>query len=265
VIIEGDSMIDTLASKSPDGLHGWADSTGNMTLTSFSKYGCGVVRGGMQLYAEKIEKVGVAGAQCQTDWAQGYTNDLDGMNPDTGRPFPDHVQPQVVLGMFGVWDVLNKQLPGDDQWRHIGDPLYDGYFVREMSRAMDLLASRGAIVIWMTSPPVQTGITEKVPADQQPENDPARMDRLNELVKEIAATRPHVRVIDLAAHMAQRPQGALVLSERTDGIHWTRAAATDLAPWVGEQVIQTYTQAWNEINDVQSAAASSSTSSTSGS
>jgi len=126
---------------------------------------------------------------------------------------------------------------------------------------MDELTAHGSILIWLTHPQIQTGITEHL-TDEQPESDPARMRRLNEIVNQVAATRPHVRVLDLAGYMASRPQGELDLAERPDGIHWNDESNGILADWLGPQIMRTYDEAWNEINAAQSAEAGSSTSST---
>ncbi len=254
VMLEGDSGIFTLGGFPPYGLMGWAEDTQLMRVSNYGKLGCGIARGGMQVYRGVTEP---AGADC-ANWEDRFGFDLDGINPKTGEPIPRATTPQVVVAMVGTWDVLDRKLAGHDDWIAIGDPAYDAFFARELSLAMDELTSRGSVVIWMTHPQIRTGIKEKLPG-VQPESDPRRMQRLNQIVEEVAETRPHVRVIDLAGHMADRPQGELDLTERDDGIHWTNEASRNLADWLGPQIVETYDAAWNEITAAQSADTSSST------
>ncbi len=250
VLFEGDSALFTLVGEAPHGLIGWAQANDAMQVANKGDFGCGLARGGLQLYSQKVEQAGVL---CP-DWVEQYAQELDGTDNEDGVVAPGHVKPQVVVAMVGIWDVLDKQLSPDDEWRHMGDPLYDAFFARELATAMDILASRGAVVIWLTHPPVKSGIREGLDPDDQPESAPARMDRLNELVNEVAATRPHARVIDLAGYMAARPQGAMDLTERVDGIHWNDRDNGVLAEWLGPQILQTYEQAWHEITAAEAAA-----------
>jgi hypothetical protein len=139
--------------------------------------------------------------------------------------------------MFGIWDVADRQLDGDTKWRSIGDPLYEQFLRHEIAQTIDILQGQGSTVVLLTSPPIQTGISEQL-AGPFPEADPARMARLNEIMVEVAATRPRTRVLDLAGYMASRPQGALDLAERPDGIHWTPNSARELADWLGPQLVK---------------------------
>ena len=82
-----------------------------------------------------------------------------------------------------------------------------------MLTAVDLLASKGATVVWLTTPPVS--------------NRPERTDRLNDMIKALPGERPgKVVVVDLAANLAARPDfGAM----RPDGIHLSADASHRVA------------------------------------
>lgn len=255
-LFEGDSAMLTLgglatAGQPPSGFLGWSESTGQMSVENVADIGCGLARGGQQIFMGVAGKVGTNCA----DWEEQFVADLEDREDDLdgrvladrdGSARADRVVPQVVVAMYGTWDVTDRKLPGDDRWRAIGDPLYDAYFARELARAMDVLASRGSIVIWLTHPEIRVGYDAGLSAGL-PESDPARMRRLNEIVDEVASSRSRVRVIDLAGYMASRPEGELDLDERTDGTHWTKTSSGIMAQWLGPQIVRTYDTAWDQI------------------
>jgi hypothetical protein len=100
---------------------------------------------------------------------------------------------------------------------------------------MDTMTAGGAEAVWLTHPYIRVGITEGLPGPF-PEEDHDRMDRFNAIVREVAATKQRVMVVDLEDHMRSLPEGDLDLTDRPDGIHWSRNAAYALAPWLGETV-----------------------------
>jgi hypothetical protein len=98
-----------------------------------------------------------------------------------------------------------------------------------------VLAKQGARVVLLTYPHVQAG------ADQGfqglPESDPARIDRLNQIIRDAASRRPGVAtVIDLQGWLAQSPGGEFGPGKRDDGIHFTDAFAPTIGAWLGPQL-----------------------------
>lgn len=247
-LLEGDSAMMTLGGwvavgQPLSGFQAWSEATGQLSVKNVADVGCGLARGGRQVF---LETQGDVGSNC-ADWGDQFLADLEGREADLDAPVPPgHVIPQIVVAMYGTWDVTTRQLAGDDQWRAVGDPLYDAYLARELATAMDVLASRGSIVIWLTHPEILPGHDAGF-SDDLPESDPARMHRLNEIVTEVASSRSRVRVIDLAGQMGARPEGELDLQERPDGTHWTKASSVATAQWLGPQIVQTYDTAWREI------------------
>jgi hypothetical protein len=141
----------------------------------------------------------------------------------------------VVLVMFGTWDVADRKIPGDTQWRSIGDPVYDKWLRGQISDVIDTMTAQGATVLWLTQPYIQeVGTSAKGPF---PEESHQRMDEFNAMVREVVATKPRAEVLDLQAHMRKLPEGEMSLADRPDGIHWTKPAALALAPWLGTSVI----------------------------
>ena len=95
---------------------------------------------------------------------------------------------------------MDRRLPGDDRWRHIGQPQVDDYILREMLSAIDTLAARGATVALLTYPHFQAGADQGF--SDLPESEPARVDRLNELLRQAASLRPGVTGSHRRAGMA---------------------------------------------------------------
>ena len=212
VLVLGDSAALTLAY----GVEQWSKANGQAKVWNAARLGCSVGRGGL------LEYVGQVRAEYDwCDWSNNWFTDQI-----------DRIQPHVIMAMYGTWDVVDRQLPGDTQWRSIGDPIYDAYLRSELSSAMDTMAAGGAEVVWMTHPYIRVGITEGL-SGPFPEEDHDRMDRLNAMVREIAASKQRVTVVDLEEHMRSLPEGDSDLTDRPDGIHWSRDAATALAPWLG--------------------------------
>ncbi len=242
VLFEGDSAMSTLGGYILDqveqpGLKGWGDDTGRFTALNGAIPGCGISRTGWMRYRGKESPV----RDC-VDWAQRFVADME-----DHRPTGDAFERLLVVVLAASWDVVDRQFYGDDRWRSFGDPVYEAYYASEVAKAMDLLSSRGAIVVWMAHPTNRGGIAEGLDPESLPENDPSRMRRMNEIIAEVAATRPRVRVFDLESYLRDRPGGGLEDAARPDGVHWTEGAADDIARSLGPTLIELYDQTWDEI------------------
>ena len=152
--------------------------------------------------------------------------------------------PEIAVVSEGPWEVADRKLPDDEQWRHLGDPVLDAYLREEILGAVDLLAARGTLVIWLTSPDVElrSRYSGRPPNPPYPGSDPARMARFNELVTELPALRPgRVRVVDLAAYMRARPNGSLDPDYRSDGVHLSGEGGLRLArEWLADELMRVY-------------------------
>ena len=169
-------------------------------VTGGAWVGCGLGRGGVYRSTDDNNLNGHTNPACDA-WPTTYAGVLAKSQPD------------LALMLVGPWDVTDRQLEGDSQWRSFGDPVYDTWFHSEMLTAVDLLSSQGATVVWLTTPPVS--------------NHPERTDRLNAMIKALPTERPgKVTVVDLAANLAAR---ADFWSMRPDGIHLSPEASHTVA------------------------------------
>lgn len=147
-------------------------------------------------------------------------------------------RPTAAVIQVGVWEAVDQQVAGSSTWQHLGQAAFDELTLDLIGAKSDELLNAGAEhVIWLTAPAIDPHLNPGYQGSAGPEADPARFQRFNELVVEMASTRPRVLVVDLAAHLARLSEDELARI-RPDGTHLTRAAAAELAAgWIGPQIL----------------------------
>ena len=148
-------------------------------------------------------------------------------------------KPHVAVVIFGPWEVLDRQLPGEETWRAPGDPILDARIREEMDALVELLSRDGAIVLWVTAPAIKVRTRNgEIPTVPFPESDPARMLRFNEMVFDLERRHPGiVRAIDLAAYLRALPDGEFD-TYRTDGVHISRPGAARIVnDWLADEIL----------------------------
>ena len=205
----------------------WGLDTGRAAVVGDAMLGCPLVARG------EIEYVDLTGTTLERqpvkdecDWATTWPAFLAGHRLD------------LAVVQFGPFDVVDHRLPGDDAWRHVGDPRYDAAVRSAIRHAAAVFTSRGIHVAWLAAPHVQLG-SPRVPPVDLPGSDPARIDRFNALVREVLAADPLVTVLDLPGFLATRPGGEMDATVRPDGVHFTpEAAATIANEWLGPELLK---------------------------
>jgi peptidoglycan/LPS O-acetylase OafA/YrhL len=138
--------------------------------------------------------------------------------------------PAVTLVLLGRWEMLDRVING--QWRHIGQPAYDVYLAGLLDQAIATAQRDGATVVMCTAPYYQ-GV-EPPEGGIWPENDPARVDRFNQLVRQAVARHPAVVLFDLHALVSPHGHFRSVIGglaiRTSDGVHFGPAAGSYLAP-----------------------------------
>ena len=157
--------------------------------------------------------------------------------PDAWKAAVDKHDPDVVAVLMSRWEVMDRMRDG--RWQRIGEPAYDRYLRDELERAVDVVSARGGRVALVTSPYYKRG--EQPNGEPWPQDDPARVNRWNALLREVAARRPgSVVVIDLGAHLS--PGGKFtrlvdgVAVRAADGVHFTVPGGRWVAPWLLPQL-----------------------------
>ena len=137
----------------------------------------------------------------------------------------------VVVVLLGRWEVADRVVDG--QWAHVGEPPFDTYLRERLHRAIDAAGSDGATVVVLTAPYYSRG--EQLDGSIWPEDDPARVDAFNSILRSVAADRG-VAVAELGRRTSgENPYFVAVLDGvplRYDGVHFTAAAARWLQPWL---------------------------------
>ncbi len=189
--------------------------TPGLSFTNYTTIGCGVARGGPYRYAgETLNQK----PECDA-WPSRWSQRIN------------HDRPDVVLLIVGRWEVVDRVNEGD--WTHIGDDTYDAYLRGELQRALDILTSTGARVVVTTEPYNRRG--ERPNGSLYPEDQPARADRWNTLLRSVIGKRPDVTLLDLNKKLC--PDGYYTnkvdgIKMRMDGVHPTPEAVKWLTPWL---------------------------------
>ncbi|MEX0768946.1 MAG: hypothetical protein WD029_10785, partial [Microthrixaceae bacterium] len=222
----GMATADTQATNPPSRL---SDIGGDVAL------GCGVSRFDMM----RVEAEIAVTQECR-DWPERWSQVVAADQPD------------IAQLITAAWEVPDVRLPGSDTWSSIGDPKVDEFVRSEVTTAVDLLAADGAMVLLVLWPEYGQWSLEGKSEALQRQADPARMRRLHELMREVAAARPNtVRVLDLPEFLG--PERLADQNLRTDGLHIEVEQSTELyAQGLGEEIYKIYSD-WFIQNKTASA------------
>jgi peptidoglycan/LPS O-acetylase OafA/YrhL len=217
VLIEGDSLASTLAV-------GIGDEGAKYKYQSYNlgKLGCGVATGGPIRDARGEI---AASADCD-NWPTYRAADVKKYDPD------------VAVLLTGRWEVLDRVFNG--QWMHIGQPIYDNYLASRLDQAIKILSAGGAKVLLLTTPCFAP--QEQADGSIFPFDDPARLARYNQLLRQAVARNPTKASIgDLYATLC--PGNAYtstvggVTARMTDGVHITEAGGQYVAAKLANQIV----------------------------
>ena len=95
-------------------------------------------------------------------------------------------------------------------WTQIGEPAFDDDLASSLRQAATMVRATGVLVIIASEPYNRRG--EQPEGSLYPENDPARVDRWNELVRAALASRPRHRTV--RPQLRARPGRALHMRRR---------------------------------------------------
>ena len=206
------------------GLVRWSQETGLIQVNIYAQLGCGIGRGGTRLnYNQPVDRQD-----------EDIPDRCEGWAVDWPLQFGEF-QPDVVLVGTGLWDVTGRKPQGEATYRIPGDPTYDAYLAGELLEATRTAASTGATVLWLDTPPFDWG-RERVPPTTFPASDPARVDRLNEIIRAVVAQVPDSGVLAYRSHLDTYPGGVMSPDLRPDGLHLDLDSALDVARWLGPTI-----------------------------
>ena len=111
----------------------------------------------------------------------------------------------ILVGMGGA-DLGERKI--GRAWQHLGDPGYDVWMAEQIDGLADVLAKKGVPVLWSTYPHLRlTGPNGEGSWTDYDDNDPLRVDRLNELIESTVSGRKNFEIVDIAAWLYDVPRG----------------------------------------------------------
>ena len=145
----------------------------------------------------------------------------------------------VVAVLVGRWEVADQVVDGS--WTHAGTPRFDAYLRDELEKAVAAASAGGATVVLLTAPYYSRG--EQPDGSIWPEDDPARVDAFNRLLRSVGAQhRGRVVVVEFGRRMSGgRHEYVPALDGvdlRYDGVHFTPEAARWVQPWLETQLFR---------------------------
>jgi hypothetical protein len=218
VLLVGDSMAGTLGV----GLGLMAPSYGTQLINEGSP-GCSISTTGM---VRVLWYILPPGKPCQTADPSALFS--------RWRAWVDNYNPDVVVYLARS-DLLDQQVNG--KWTQPGQPLFDQYFSQRLRQAIDVLDSKGAAVVLLTTPYDNGG--DAASGSAVPEDDPRRVVVVNMAIQDAArsaamdSSGADVSALDLAGELS--PQGRFTMQVNgvdmrcRDGIHITPAGGEQLA------------------------------------
>jgi peptidoglycan/LPS O-acetylase OafA/YrhL len=196
-------------------------------VTGIAELGCGIARGGVRRFIQEEPTK----PKCD-EWEATWSDQL-------------LRHPADVAMVFSQWELFDRKMPGDTVFRHPGDPKYDAWVESEFLAATDLLADHGCLVVWMTIPYFGDALDEQLTPSQKAGHDPERVDRLNEIIRDVVRQRPEkAALVDLAGYVNPRVDDR---SLRSDGEHFDFDGDDRIADdFLGPAIVETWQRWWSE-------------------
>ncbi len=217
VVVFGDST----AKADAAGLLAWGDASGQAVVSDAGTIaGCGLLRTAKRTFG--------TGRQTNPDGCKWW----DWRWPQILAENPA----DVAVLINGPWEVVEQQIKAGDEFRSLGDPVFDQFAHDELLAATDVLLAHVPNVVWFTNPHTHPAWGAAETADQDAA-DAAKMDTLNGIIRQVVAERPQVVLVDLAGHLASVPGADTDQAMRPDGVHFSPDASTEMAAWSGPLVV----------------------------
>ncbi|MFI5041149.1 MAG: acyltransferase family protein [Acidimicrobiales bacterium] len=161
---------------------------------------------GVDLYDEGIVGCGILGdASLRVNGVPAPPGHRCASWEDQWRAHITSVHPDVVAILVGRWEVFDRQV--GQRWEYLGQPDFDAFVSAQLDRAIAVAEEAGGRVALLTAP--HFAGSERPDGGRWPEDDPARVDRFNQLLRAAALRHAdRVEVLDVAA--ALEPGGRFV-------------------------------------------------------
>jgi peptidoglycan/LPS O-acetylase OafA/YrhL len=148
-------------------------------------------------------------------------------------------QPNLAVLLTGGWEVFDREIRG--RKLEAGSPQMEQALDGALDRLRATVTAGGAKFVILTTPcfsPARRLLGAFGEADRA---DPARVRFLNDVWRRYALAHPDVVVVDLDARVCPNGRYAATIggaTMRTDGVHFTRAGADEVWPWLGPELLR---------------------------
>lgn len=191
----------------------------------FVELGCGLLTGTERRRTDQIEQMPAECDTWQADWAAA------------GRADPG----DVAVIQLGPWEVADQKLTPDGEFLSIDtSEELRAAMAQRLAEGVDALSEHHAAVVILAPPQVSFGRMDGTDrSEPYPASDSARMETFHQIINEVAASRDHVEVVDLAGWVESQPDDTVL---RPDGVHFSDDGALRAAEWLAPQVLESYTR-----------------------
>ena len=190
--------------------------------------GCGLISGGTRILEGREFAVD---ADCD-DWLGSWLRALDSHQPSYPDGSPRRLD--VAMVQLGAWEIVDHRLGGGDflSLMDLGRAEMHRELLLETVDALHEYADR---VVLIAHPDVGEARIDGLPTGSSfSEYDPGRAERWREIIADVAADRPNVEVIDMAAWVDARDDDDWL---RPDGVHFSSTSTLVVAEWLAPQLI----------------------------
>ncbi len=178
----------------------------------------------------------------QGRWRRRPAGTCDGFPSKWGEIAEAHGLDLAIV-LIGPHEVRNRRLEPAGESRALGDPRLDAVVARGIRSGIDSLRAAGIPTVWLTAPSIRLRLQPDPDHRSEAEaSDPARMQRLNELIHDAAAEQPDaVAVVDLASFVRAWPDGEMSGALRPDGVHFAPDAIRQITrEWLGPEILRAH-------------------------
>lgn len=160
------------------------------------------------------------------------------------RRYVDRFDPDVVVAVLGTWEVFDRRIDG--RLLEFGTPEWDANMVALLEEAVDVLASKGATVAFLTPPPTMASSSDTGTSREWLPEHAGRFRHFAELLQRVVEARPdQTALIDLASFVCPEdpcPREVDGVTLRPDGIHYDATGGPVVAGWLTPRIEQLATE-----------------------
>jgi len=186
------------------------------TVTSF---GCPVGDAG----EVDIVRVRPTGPECDA-FRESLSSDL------AARPVA------AIVFVMGLADLNGRELDGE--WRVMGDPVHDAWLLEQLDDVATRIEAADVPAFWLTFPHIRLVDVDDPtrPWHDIPVNDPGKVDRFNELIRQTVDRHRGIELVDLAGWLDTWPDASFDPADR-DGVHFSFMAAGRVVEWLAPTIL----------------------------